>query len=320
MSDPVPPAPVPPPPGFDGPPAPPPSAFPPPASGPVGRGAPPPGPRGPSKLLFLLGLAGIGVGGYALQYALGRSYLDEEALLHGSIIGGFGLLFFCLWLRRAVNGVVASAVFVMGVAAVAVAANSALEEEALREAESLVREQFFAAISPVCAYGAGVPEATGYVAGTTNSAVFFMQPSSGDLYPSRYGVTDEHRPGSVGDVNLVICSETEARVIETCPYSTSAGERILTREQYIRTVNVVDAVTAEVLDTRVMEGSMPAECPASRTFSEYEYSAKNTGSLPSDRDAIALISSWLSGTGTRAATPASSGVKPGDEPSQTGKP
>lgn len=318
MTNPAPPNPIAPPPGFDGLPGAPPPAFLPPSSGPVGRGAPPPS-KDPRKLVLILGLACMGVGGYALHYALGRSYLDEEALLHGSIIGGVGLLFFCLWLRAAANAVLASAAFIAGAVGVGMAANSAFEEEEIREAEHLAREQFFASVSPVCAYGTGVPEARGYTVGAQNPAVFFMQPSSGDLYPSRFGVTEAYLPETLEELGLVICSETEARIIESCPYSTSAGDRMLTREQYVRTVNVVDARTAQVLDTRVIEGSMPAECSASRTFSEHEYSVRNTGSLPSDRDAIELISAWLSGNGAAAPrTPA--GTKPGDEPEPTGKP
>jgi hypothetical protein len=38
------------------------------------------------------------VGGYALYYGLGKTELDFEAILHGSIIGSVGILFVVIWL------------------------------------------------------------------------------------------------------------------------------------------------------------------------------------------------------------------------------
>ena len=268
---------------------------------------------------------------------MGWSYLDEEALLHGSLIGGVGLIFFCLWLRRAANAAFATAVLVVAVGAVVHFALAALARDNVREAENLLEEQFFAAISPVCSHNQPVTDARGYVSGQLNSAVFFVQLSNdGALYPSRYGVTEEFQPSSVSELGLVICTTTSSLIHETCEYSTSAGDRLLSREQYTRTIQVVDPTTAQVLDTHRLEGSMPAVCPASRTFSDYEYSATNYGSLPSDTDVIEVIRPWLDGnvaviagspppagglgTSPSAGQPAPAGVKPGDEPEPTGKP
>jgi hypothetical protein len=265
-------------------------------------------PSGPSKLLLVLGLAGLGVGGYALYYALGRSYLDEEALLHGSLIGGVGLVFFCLWLRKAVNPALASVVLAGAIGTVGYFAMGALDQQQVRMEESLVEDQFFALISPVCSDNRPLPDARGYVAGGANTAIFFTQQSSGRVDPSRYGVTEEFRAGSVDELALVVCTAIEAQSIEVCPYN--AGDRMLSRQRYVRTVRVVDPTTATLLDTLRLEGTMPAECPASRTFGEYESSANNFGSRPSDIDVIDGIRDWLDGTATAGAT--GSVVAPGN--------
>ena len=267
-------------------------------------------PSGPSKLLLVLGLAGLGVGGYALYYALGRSYLDEDALLHGSLIGGVGLVFFCRWLSKAVNPALASVVLAGAIGTVGYFAMGALDQQQVRMEESLVEDQFFALFSPVCSDNRPLPDARGYVAGGANTAIFFTQQSNGRVDPSRYGVTEEFRADSVDELALVICTSTESLVIEVCPYNTSGGERMLSRKRLVRTVRVVDPTDARVLDTLRLEGTMPAECPASRTFGEYESSANNFGSRPSDIDVIDGIRDWLDGTATAGAT--GSVVAPGN--------
>lgn len=330
--------PVPPPPGFD---PPPPLASPPPprAGGPVHRGAQPPSNK-PSVFLLLLGLAGLGVGGYALWYGLHRTYIDDEAVLHGSIIGGLGLLFFCLWLRKAVNPVAAAAALVLVVSGAAGMGYFSLQNEQFAAAENAVQEQLFASMSTICTINEGLPEAPGYEQGSASTAMFYNRRSDGgEWYPSRYGISEQYQPSAATELNIVICAATEARFVQSCPYSTSAGDRTLTREQYVKTITVRDARTAQVLETRTMEGTMPPECPANRTFDEYEYMASSYGSLPSDSDLIELIGSWLDGSaapglagGTApthesptqpASTPTgvntAAGVKPGDEPAN-GKP
>ncbi len=322
------------------------------AVGPVQRRAPPPS-RKPSVFLLLLGLAGLGVGGYALFYGFARTSIDEEAVLHGSIIGGLGLLFFCLWLRKAVHPAAAAAAFLAVIGAAAGFGYFAVGNARVEAAENTAQEQLYASISTVCTINEGLPDAIGYQQGTAQTAMFYNRGSDGgEWYPSRYGVSEQYRPSDSGALNIVVCVETTTRFIESCPYSTTQGDRTLSREQYVKTITVRDARTAEVLEAHTLEGSIPSECPSSRTFGEYEYTASSYGTLPSGALMIEQINDWLIGSaipGPRAngsgnsgfvpvpgggaqapngtaqppAQPPSGGpavgVKPGDEPSN-GKP
>jgi hypothetical protein len=270
----------------------------------------------------------LGVGGYALYYALNRSHLDREALLHGGLIGGTGLFLFCFWLRRAVSPVMGSAVFIAVISAAAYFVGEGLERERASDAASVVREQLFEVILPVCSLGTPLPDARGYVAGSPNPAVFFTQRVSGELYPSRHGLTAEFRPETLEALGVVVCAENKELVLQSCPYMTGDTERVLTRTQYVVNIRVVDPTTAEVLDTARLVGSIPAACPDTRSFGEYEYQATNYGSFPSELERIESVRSWLDGlettgrtpgpesggTSPAAVAPQHENVKPGDVP------
>ncbi|MFT6397411.1 MAG: hypothetical protein ACJAYU_002164 [Bradymonadia bacterium] len=273
----------------------------------------------------------MGVGGYALFYGFNRTYIDDEAVLHGSLIGGTGLLFFCLWLRKAVSPIAAAMALVAVVSAAGGFGYFAFERSEVYTAQNVAQEQLFASISTVCTINEGLPGAPGYVQGGLSTAMFYNRRSDAtEWYPSRYGTAEEYHPAAIEQLNIVICAATQTRFIESCPYSTYGGDRTLNRQQYVKTITVRDARSAAVLETQVMEGTMPSDCPGSRTFGEYEYTASSYGSLPNDSALIELIGSWLDGTASLAAAahdPAANtpninggtGVKPGDEPSN-GKP
>lgn len=85
--------------------------------------------------------------------------------------------------------------------------------------------------------------------------------------------------------------EASWKVIESCAYSGGGFSGTVARQQRLVTTSLLDLQTNATLATRVFEGSMPKECPATQVFSPFDMTLSLNGDAP---DADQFLP-WLRG-------------------------
>lgn len=255
------------------------------------------GGKGGAFTALVLGLIATGVGGFAFYYATSRTRIDGEALLHGSIIGGVGLLLIGFALSKLINpavgvliplGVVAGGFFLYHTAS-----ERQREYDAGIEAESAMYD----AVLPVCTEGATVEGAADYEGGPgTHPIAVFTRYSDGDWLPSRNTLPEGWEPSSTSDARLVACVHSIENTVEMCPYNATGGRSFtINRTRYDAEYWIYEASTRRELAHDFIQGTEPAPCPAGASFGENEYSRQISGTYPAGAAIHEEFRSWVEG-------------------------
>ena len=265
------------------------------------EGTPPQGERsrGVAILLVVLGAIGTGLGSYILWYATRFTWIREDDLTQALAIGGLGVLLLAIGLQRLVRGtagwIAAAAALLVPAAIGAVVVLRAQSTQGKEDARLEAQQRVYDRLMRLCTTGTAVPAAAPYDgAPGLHPTAFFTTPSEGDTYGWFGDATPESwRPRSVEAAQLVACNKTTRDVLESCSYSTSAGDRYVTRIRYVQEVVLVEARTARELTRVRLEGSEPGACPEAMSFSEYETMKDITGSFPTDEAIVETVRPWI---------------------------
>lgn len=280
----------------------------------------PPNPSGSGKggaiALIVFGLAGLGVGGFAMNYGAGRSYVDTEALLHGSIIGGVGLLLFSAGLALLVNKIVATVFCFVVIGGAAFVVTSALDRQEDTEAEYDRLAAVADELMPFCEQGVALPDNAPYDGEPGYHPVTaFNRDSSGTWRSARGGFPEEWELPSAQEVELIGCIQTDELNLESCAYDASGGRSFyINRIQYIRTLSLFSAADRTALTSYSELGSEPGPCPESTSFSETEFSRDQPGTYPDSDAFVQHMEPWVMGTATQGPLPAGSEQPSSDAP------
>ena len=269
------------------------------ASKPSSASGPTPPPKKSGLGLLMVGLVLTGVGLFALNEGIGllpsdRTYVDSEAILHGSLIGGLGLLLLgggltqmmrkrLLFLPLLVIGSLVGFAWTQRASIVS-------EAQETRDARSELFDDFV----EVCEDGEGIDDATRFEQGGTDhpTLVYFGRGSTDDLeWSPEWNETPEDWAVEDGDdVELVACIQVETRPIHRCSYGTPDDESILTLIQYVQILELRAARTGEILHREEFPGSEPPPCPNTHDFASGH---RLYGSLVNDDDIYERIEEFM---------------------------
>lgn len=276
---------------------------------PGGAGAPPSGgPGRPGKglalTLLVLGVAGVGLGGYILQYATRRSAFVEDDVFTALAIGGAGIVLLALGLQRLLRGragwlAAAATVLVLGGATTAVVLRAQAAGDEYMDGLA-ARSAVLDRLQTVCTAGAGrpgapVPEAAPYDRSPgLHPAAFFTTYSDG----MTQGWAGEHPPASwraarVEQAQVVVCNTQQKEVLETCSYTTTRGTSLVARVRYVQEVVLYEARTRTELARTRFEGSEPGPCPETMSFGQYESTKDWAGSYPGQQPILDFARPWI---------------------------
>ena len=254
--------------------------------------------RGLAILLLVLGLAGTGLGSYILWYATRFSWVRDDEVMQALLIGGAGLVLLALGVQRLLRGVkgwIAGGATLLVPAAIAIfVVLGAQRRSADADAQTAALVAAYDRLMTVCS-GTAVPEAAAYDrAPGLHPTAFFTTPSEGKTYgwlgdsPPR-----AWRPTKVDQAQLVACNKTVKDTLEGCSYTTSGGDRFVSRVRYVQELVLFEARTATELTRGRIAGSEPAPCPETTTFGQYDTFKDISGSLPGDDALIGLVQGWI---------------------------
>jgi len=236
--------------------------------------------------------------------------------MHGSIIGGVGLLLFSAGLALLANKVVA-VIFALAVAGgAAFVVTTALDKKADTEDEYARLHEVSQELMPFCEEGTAFPDNAPYDGETGyHPVIVFNRSSSGSWGSARGGFPDDWTQPSAQETELIGCVQTDEVNVESCAYDAANGRSFyLNRVQYRRTFTLYTASDRAVLTTYSELGSEPSPCPDSLSFSESEFSRNQTGTYPDGDSFLEHIEPWVMGTVTPDEIPESRGEPPADAP------
>jgi len=243
---------------------------------------------------LIFGLIPLGVGAYALHYGGRGQFVDQEAFLHGSLIGGVGLLLVVAGLWKIANGAVALIVLVGVVAGVAFYMKTNYDDMYVAVIEMVEQRDIMGDLEPLCVDGVAIPEAAAYSREPgTHPTAMFTTSSSGTTYSMNAGDVEAWQPSSIEEAQLVACITTNRDVVETCEYTTSQGAAYIYRVQMQKSLELYEARTRTLVASASITGGMPPNCSDSVTFSEYEFSRDLSGGLPNERELIAEVRGFI---------------------------
>jgi hypothetical protein len=117
-----------------------------------------------------------------------------------------------------------------------------------------------------------------------SNSIYYWPPDWPSQFPSNWQAT------SLSETELVGCIEIVYKEIQTCNYFSSHGLCYIYREQETMEFSLFSAHTGEKIGMTTFYGGVPNACPASATFSTYQWIKYIYGSDVSLDD----IKSWLS--------------------------
>jgi hypothetical protein len=219
-----------------------------------------------------IGAIPTAVGLFALNEGIGlldwsRTYLDEEAVLHGTLLGAFGLILIGVGLTKCAQKklgclpllLVGLPVFICWVHRVNLVKTKAERTEG--------RAEVFMRFQKLCVRGTGVGNGAAFVPGATPRILQFRRGAGLDAkWTPNYNTPPEWQRGSTGDIALVACVETTTNLLESCSFSSGSTRFNLSREQYVTTLTLRAAQSGEAILTEEWTGSEPRNCPKSATI------------------------------------------------------
>ena len=241
---------------------------------PSAAGSTPP-PKKSGTGLVMAGLVLTGVGLFALNEGFGlipsdRTYLDTEAILHGSLLGGVGLLL----LGGGLSHLTGKRLLLLPLLTVGSLVGFAWTQRGTivsehRETQDEQRELLEDFVE-VCADGEGIEDAARFEHGGTEhpTLAYFGRGSTEDLEwgATGYDTPEDWAVENGDDVELVACIEVENQPIHSCSYGTVGDESILFLIRYVQTLKLRAARTGEVLFTEEFPGGDPPPCPNTHDF------------------------------------------------------
>ena len=255
--------------------------------------------RGAAIALLVLGTAGTGLGTYVVWYATRGAWVRDTDLTQGLAIGAAGLVLLALGVQRLVRGgmgwIAAAATLLLpgslGAVVVLRAHGRQRDEVARIDAQQAV----FDRLMVLCTGGAAVPEAAPYERTPgLHPTAFFATPPEGETY-GWFGdaLPRSWRPLSAESAQLVACNKTTKDVLEGCSYTTSEGDRFVSRVRYVQELVLYEARTGKELTRGRLEGSEPGPCPEVMSFTEYETMKDITGTYPGEDALVDIVRPWV---------------------------
>ena len=251
-----------------------------------------------------------GVGLFALNEGFGffgsnRTYLDEEAILHGSIIGGIGLLLLGRGLGNMTQKPLLFFPLIIGIALVGFAwvERSEIVDD-YRETQDN-REEIFDDFLEVCEDGTGIDDAERFEPGGNDhpTLAYFGRGTADNIEwsPDWNQTPEDWEVEDADDVELVACIRVESQTIHRCAYnSTGSSASTLSLVQYVQTLHLREAQTGEILLTEQWVGSDPPPCPNTYDFSS---GSSLSGSLMSSEQIYERVTQFMEAGATESEEP-----------------